>query len=190
MADGIPIREATEDDIPRLVQFLLQLDAHVAGVDAEVLALTEAGEQQLVERLRDFIDNPWKLVLVAEDADTGEVVAMGDIALWHYADIWHNPERKGLSSGVIDDVWVEPDYRQSGVGKAMLERLVAFAAANGIHDLMVEYSLSNDEARAAWERLGFRPTGVRAAATVGEVRRRLGDTGRKRRTNTDEETQT
>lgn len=180
MPDEIAVREAEEADVPTLVRFVVKLDAHVSGVDAEALELTPKGRRQIARRLRQYIADPAKLLLVGE-ADPG-LVAMGDIALWYYEDLWHNPERQGMTSAYIDDLWVEPDYRSSGVGKTIVARLVEFAAENDIHELMLEYSATNEEASATWERLGFRTTGIRAAATVAEVRRRLkGGRGRKTR---------
>lgn len=171
MPDDITVREAREADVPTLVRFLVKLDAHVSGIDPEVLELTREGERQIAERLHDFLGNRWKLLLVAERG--GEVVAMGDVALRYYTDLWRNPERRHMASAFIDDLWVEPGCRQSGVGKAILERLLEFTAAHDVHDLVLEYSITNEEASAAWQRLGFRPAGVRATASVSEVRRRL-----------------
>lgn len=179
MPDDITVREAEEDDVPTLVGFVVKLDAHVSGADAEALELTPKGRRQIARRLRGYIADPAKLLLVGEASGTG-VVAMGDIALWYYEDIWRNPERQGMTAAYIDDLWVEADYRSSGVGRAIVERLVDFAAENDIQELTLEYSASNEEASATWERLGFRTTGVRAAATVTDVRRRLeGGRGRK-----------
>ncbi len=155
-----------------MMGFLVKLDAHVAGVEPDVLRLNDEGERQLTERLVNLIDNPFTRILVAEDA-AGALVAMGDIQLWHQAEIWDNAERRGLSYALIDDLWVEPDARQSGIGRLIVSELVDFAAENGVHDLMLEYATTNAEAQATWTRLGFRTTGVRAAASVEDVRARL-----------------
>lgn len=182
MPDHVTVREADEDDVPTLVRFVVKLDAHVSGADAEALQLTPKGRRQIARRLRGYVTDPAKLLLVGEVPGAG-LVAMGDVALWYYEDIWRNPERQGMATAYIDDLWVEEEYRSSGVGKAIVGRLVDFAAANDIHELTLEYSASNEVASAAWERLGFRTTGVRAAATVAEVRRRLkGGRGRKAKT--------
>ena len=179
MPDDITVREAEEADVPRLVRLVVKLDAHVSGADAEALELTPKGRRQIARRLRGYITDPAKLLLVGEAPGAG-LVAMGDIALWYYEDIWRNPDRQSMTAAYIDDLWVEEEYRSSGVGKAIVERLVEFAAENDIQELTLEYSATNEEASATWERLGFRTTGVRAAATVAEVRRRLkGGRGRK-----------
>jgi len=102
---------------------------------------------------------------------------MGDIALWHVDDMWKNPERIGVSYAVIDDLWVEPEARQFGISKAIVRDLVTFASENGINDLILEYATTNIEAEATWSRLGFKTTGVRAAAPVADVLNRLTESG-------------
>lgn len=156
-----------------MVNFLLKLDAHVAGVDFEVLELNAEGEQQLTLRLREMIENPFTRVLVAERESGSALMAMGDIAVWHHAELWNNPERQGMAYAIIDDLWVEPDARNGGLGRALVADLVNFAATHGIEDLMLEYATTNTEAQATWSRLGFRTTGVRAAASVADVQTRL-----------------
>ncbi|MDZ7784045.1 MAG: GNAT family N-acetyltransferase [Halioglobus sp.] len=171
----IEIREAVPGDIPRLVEFLIKLDAHVAGVEADVLGLTRAGENQLRHRIESFIDEHGKLLVVAEGSD-GQLVGMGNIHIWQFDDIWVNPERRGLRSGYIDDIWIEPEHRGGGLARRIVEALVNFAAEQEINELNLEYALHNPEAETFWSRLGFRPTGVRASASLADVREHLNGT--------------
>lgn len=177
------IRDAAAGDVPELVGFLIRLDAHVAGVAPMALELTEAGEAQLRQRMESFLDTRGKKLVVAETAD-GTLAGMGDIHIWHYADIWVNPERRGQRSGFIDDLWVEPQWRGRGIAHRIVEALVAYAGEAGIDELILEYALHNPDAGAYWERLGFRPIGVRAAARLSDVTQHLAPTpprSRKRR---------
>ncbi|MDX1581065.1 MAG: GNAT family N-acetyltransferase [Alphaproteobacteria bacterium] len=177
--DDIIIREAEAADVPHLVTFLIKLDAHVAGVEPELLSLTSVGKQQLTRRIESFIDEPGKLLLVAQTAE-GELIGMGNIHIWHFADIWVNPERKGLRSGYIDDIWVEPAYRSAGIARRLLKDLLDYAAEQEINELTLEYALHNPEADAFWEKLGFKPTGVRASGWLSEVRENLAATAKKK----------
>ncbi len=156
----------------------MELDAHVAGVRAETLHLNDRGVRQLTDRLEALIDGPFTKLLVADGGPEDGLLAMGDIAIWHGDDIWDNPERSRRAYAIIDDLWVEPRARRAGVARALVARLVDFAADWKVDDLILEYSLSNDEAEAAWTRLGFRPTGVRAAAPLTTVKRRLAGRGK------------
>ena len=176
MTSKVKITEAAEEDIPRVIELLFHLDAHVSGAPREVLQMTPDGMADLEKRFRTFLENPWMKLLVARHPRAG-VVGMGDIALWKHAEVWETPERRGQWYGIIDDVWVEPRYRRQGLSRRMLVELVRFARDHGVESLQLEYSASNREAAVAWKRLGFRPVGIRAAATVTEVLGHLGGDG-------------
>lgn len=170
----ITITEAEEADIPQVIELLFRLDAHVSGAPREVLRMTTEGETELEKRFRSFINNPYKLLLVARHARAG-IIGMGDIALWKHAEVWETPERTGQWYAVIDDVWVEPDFRRQGLTRRMVLELVAFAHRHSVESVQLEYSASNQEAAETWARLGFRPVGIRAEATATEVLNRLDD---------------
>lgn len=174
MPSRVVISEAEETDIPEVVELLFRLDAHVSGAPRDILRMTPEGERELAERMRSHLVNPWKLLVVARHPEAG-VVGMGDIALWKHAEVWENPERRGQWYGVIDDVWVEPDFRRQGLNRRMLRKLVEFARSHEVESLQLEYAASNREAARAWQELGFRPVGVRAAATAAEVLAQLDD---------------
>lgn len=166
------LRDARADDLDALTEMLYRLDAHVSGAPREVLAMTEAGESALRSRLARLIDHEDARLLVAEAPD-GEVVAMGGVVVWGDDGTWSTPERRMRRTAVIDDVWVDEAHRRRGLTTRLLAELVEFATHRGAGDLVLEYSLANPEAEATWARFGFRPTGVRAAATVADVRRTL-----------------
>ncbi len=168
MVRKVTINEARENDIPQVIELLFQLDAHVSGEPRGVLKMTPQGEAELASHFRSYLDNPYKLLVVAR-AGRDKVVGMGDIALWKHAEVWETPQRKEQWYGVIDDVWVEPEYRRQGLSRRMVVELAAFAHSHGVESLRLEYSASNEEAGRAWKRMGFQPIGIRAAASAGDV---------------------
>lgn len=170
----VTITEAEEADVPQVMELLFHLDAHVSGAPRELLSMTAEGEAEIDKRLRSFITNPYKLLLVARHPRAG-IVGMGDIALWKHAEVWETAERKGRWYAVVDDVWVEPEFRRQGLTRRMVLDLVTFARRHGVESVQLEYSTSNLEAAETWERLGFRPIGIRAEATVTEMLHRLDD---------------
>lgn len=172
MVRKVNITEAEEDDIPQVIELAFQLDAHVSGAPRDILKMTPQGEQQLADHFRSYLDNPYKLLVVARAPRFG-VVGMGDIALWKHAEVWETPERKGQWYGVIDDVWIEPAYRRQGLSRRIVIELVTFARGHGVEALQLEYSASNEEAAGAWKRMGFRPIGIRAGASASAVLERL-----------------
>ena len=76
-----------------------------------------------------------------------------------------------MASGVIDDedpslahlyaMWVAPEARRSGAGAALVDAVVAWAAAHGALRVRTEVTVGNDGAARLYERTGFRATGER-----------------------------
>ena len=168
--DGIMVRQARESDIPVLVDFLVKLAVHVGG------GAPRTPKRKEKKRLRGLVASALagddKLMVVAEDSNA-QLVGMGHIYIWRSQSIWEQFGDLELRSGIIDDIWVEPEYRGMGVFHAMLRELVSFAEDLEVGELILEYSLSNREAEATWSKLGFKPTGVRAAAFTSTVKKAL-----------------
>lgn len=163
----ITIREARQEDLHVLVDFLAKLDLHVSGAPPQ--NLKEKEFKRLLNTLGATIGAKDKRLVVAEDADAG-LVGMGYVYVWRSQGIWEQSEPEEFRSGIIDDVWVEPDFRGRGVFRALIQDLVDFAERRHVNELILEYSASNKEAKAVWKKLGFETTGVRAAAFVPAVK--------------------
>ncbi len=166
-AGKFTIREAVQADLPVLVDFLAKLALHVAGAPPHTLKKEE--RNRLMAVLRSSLSDPNKLLVVAE-ATNARLVGMGYLYVWRNQGIWEQAGEVEFKSGIIDDVWVEPDFRKLGVFSAILRELVAFAESHDIEELVLEYAVSNKEAAATWTKLGFKPTGVRAATFTSVVK--------------------
>jgi ribosomal protein S18 acetylase RimI-like enzyme len=164
------IREATTADLPVLVDFLRKLALHVTGGPG--LELKDSEYNRLLEVLQEALVSPDKRIVVADEPGVG-LVGMGDVTVWSSQSIWEQATEAEYRSAMLDDIWVEPDYRKAGIFKALLRSLVDFADEKGAQDLMLEYSYSNTEAKSAWTRLGFETTGIRAAAFTHKVKEAL-----------------
>ena len=169
---GFVIREAREEDLAEMVGFLAKLALHVSGAPPH--ELKESERKRLLRTLHSSLDDPNKLLLVAESKNSA-LVGMGYVYIWRSQGIWEQSEAAEFKSGVIDDIWVEPDFRGLGILKALLRDLVTFAEEHHASELILEYSASNKEAKAAWTKLGFKPTGVRAAAFTSVVKQALAE---------------
>lgn len=170
MKNQFAIRRAVLSDLDVLVEFLAKLALHVAG--EKIRSLKNEERDRLMSVLRSSLADPDKLLVVAETS-TARLVGMGYIYVWRNQGIWEQAEEVEFKSGIIDDVWVEPDYRKLGIFSAILQELVAFAECHDIDELILEYAVSNKEAAATWTKLGFKPTGVRAAAFTTVVKNAL-----------------
>jgi len=151
---------------------MIKLAVHVDGGVPQTLKRAE--RKKLKDLLASALKDEHKLIVVAETPDNG-LVGMGDIHIWRSQAIWEQLGDVEFKSGVIDDIWVEPEYRKLGIFRAMLRKLVAFAEEHAVHELILEYSLANREAETTWSKLGFKPTGVRAAAYTANVRKILSE---------------
>lgn len=167
---GYVIREAREEDLPEMVQFLAKLALHVSGGPPH--DLKESEHKRLLRTLHSSLDDPNKLLLVAESKHAG-LVGMGYVYIWRSQGIWEQSGAAEFKSGVIDDIWVEPEFRGLGIFRALLRDLVTFAEQHHASELILEYAASNKEAKAAWTKLGFKTTGVRAAAFTSVVKQAL-----------------
>lgn len=79
-----------------------------------------------------------------------EAHVVGYLCLWEVADELH-----------ITNVAVHPQWRRRGIGRALLQDVLAEALARGIRMVVLEVRPSNVEARALYESLGFRVVGRR-----------------------------
>jgi len=108
---GTKIRAATAADVPQILTFIRALATYEREPDA--VRATEA------DLLRDgFGPNPFYFCLIAEHSGKPAGFAL---YFFNYST-WQG--RPGL---YLEDVFVEPELRGLGIGKALLERVAAIA---------------------------------------------------------------
>jgi len=108
------IREATEEDVPRILAFIRALAAYEREPDA--VTATEA------DLLRDgFGPNPFYFCLIADldGQPAGFAFYFFNYSTW-----------KGRPGLYLEDIFVHPEFRGLGIGKALLERVAAIAVEN------------------------------------------------------------
>ena len=105
------IREATPLDVPQILRFIRALAAYEREPDA--VTATEA------DLLRDgFGDNPFYFCLIADH----EGRPAGFAFYFFNSSTWMG--RPGL---YLEDIFVQPEFRGMGMGKALLQRVAAIA---------------------------------------------------------------
>lgn len=155
-----PIREARRDDVPTILQLIHDLAVYEKEPDA-VRNTVEGLEEAL------FGSSPSIFAHVAED-DGG----IQGFALWflNYST-W-----EGVHGIYLEDLYVRPEARGAGYGKALLRTLAGIAAERGY--ARVEWSVLNwnEPSITFYRSLGalpqeewttFRLTGARLAAFAG-----------------------
>ena len=69
--------------------------------------------------------------------------------------------------GWIHDIWVEPAYRDEGLGRRLAMEAVARLAALGVTQVRLETAIANDAARKLFERCGFRASTIDMLLDLG-----------------------
>ncbi|MFJ8929939.1 GNAT family N-acetyltransferase [Streptomyces sp. NPDC102364] len=68
------------------------------------------------------------------------------------------PDENGCC--VLHELWVDPEHRGTGTGRALVDNVRAWAREQGLAPLIVHCSPGNDGGRAFYEALGMRPVSV------------------------------
>ncbi|MEU9676019.1 GNAT family N-acetyltransferase [Streptomyces parvus] len=141
------IRIATPDDIPVLHALVRELAAYEKALDEVV-----ASEEQLAEAL--FGDRPAAYAHVATagdgNGDGGEVIGF---ALWFLNfSTW-----RGVHGIYLEDLYVRPERRGGGHGKALLTELARICVERGYERLEWSVLDWNAPSIAFYESLGARP---------------------------------
>ena len=62
--------------------------------------------------------------------------------------------------------WVEPDYRNRGVARALVSAIEDWCDGSGLKHIELNFIVGNTEAEAVWERLGYRPFRITSRKTL------------------------
>lgn len=126
------------------------------------LTLSDLSAIEQIER--DAYPTPWSrsmfagelakassLSLGAFDEDAGGAL-VGYLIISRYVDAWH-----------IMNVAVAREYRRQGIAKRLLEELFTLTEDDARRGYTLEVRVSNTEAIALYEHVGFQATGLRRA---------------------------
>ena len=117
--EALNLRPATPADVPQILNFIRDLATYEREPDA-VLA-TEA------DLLRDGF-GPTKRFdcVIAELTNAGTTTAAGFALYFYNYSTW-----LGHAGIYLEDLYVSPEHRGKGIGKALLTRVAAIAVAEG-----------------------------------------------------------
>jgi GNAT superfamily N-acetyltransferase len=142
------IRAATADDLPLVRELWQAFDAEIPDE-----AWRDDDLEEDLAWLEELIGK--EIVLLADDE--GLAVA----------------RRKGERLGFLEIVYVKPEARRGGVGAELVREAVTRLREAGAEVLELEVLASNAEARAIYERWGFKPVELTLAAPLAELEQRL-----------------
>jgi ribosomal-protein-alanine N-acetyltransferase len=131
----------------------------MTNVELRPLELRDLSEIEEIER--DSYPTPWSrsmfaselskpssLCLGAFDGDSGSLI--GYLVISRYVDAWH-----------VMNIAVAPARRRQGIASLLMNRLFDLTLGRGRRGYTLEVRVSNTGAIKLYERLGFRPRGVR-----------------------------
>lgn len=151
---GITVRRATIDDA-EAIRAIYNAEVTGSTVTFDLVARTaEEQRRWLVERSGAYA------VLVAED-DDGTVAGFASLSPYR--------DRPAYATTVEDSVYVDDGRRGEGVGRALLEALVATATAHGFHTVIARIVGHHEASIGLHRRVGFDEVG-----TEREVGRKMG----------------
>lgn len=136
------IRPATPTDVPVILQQIRDLAEFEKSLDQ-----VEATETNLREAL--FNDQPHVFAHVAEHSQDGETTIAGYVVWFLNFSTWNG--RHGI---YVEDIYVRPEMRRFGYGRAMFEELGAIARQQGYKRMDFWVLKWNKAALDFYERLG------------------------------------
>lgn len=155
------IRAATQPDIPALVHLFEEL----AGLQEQwrVFAPRPGLREEMRRRYQaDLLDPDAHLVVAEQD---GEIIGM---AAGHV----HKPSLFSEELAVeLASVFVRPEHRERGVAAALTADVARFARKRRVGRITLKTFAQNEEALAAWYRLGFEPRMIQLTARVEDLDR-------------------
>lgn len=134
LAMTINIRTAEISDYPEILELFREFSLY----------------QKLAERMKNTLDrmkeeSAFFNCFVAEDSG-GKIIGY---TTWFFT--YFTWSGKGM---YIDDLYVKPEYRGTGIGKLLLNRVIGLARANKCHKLRWQVSWWNKPAIAFYEKMG------------------------------------
>lgn len=158
-AGGFQVRPARAEDLPAVLVLFRELDRFQEGWRVFEPRGDLAGEAEA--RYLAALEDPAELHLVARHAD--RLVGMG------LARILVPSSMSDERGAEVSNVYVRPDARGLGIGRALVTELARWSRERGARRLVVKTYTQNEEALRFWEALRFRPRYVQMTALAEEL---------------------
>lgn len=145
------IRRAKRDDLPAVAVLAGELVRMHHATDPKRFLLVDNVEQGYAWWFGKQLENPEAVILVAVDGDA--------IAGYAYGSLEDRDWNMLLDEhGAIHDIYVASDRRRTGMGKALMDALIAELEKLGAERIVLSTMPSNIGAQRLFASVGFRPT--------------------------------
>lgn len=118
-------------------------------------------------------DEPWREDDLAEDLAWLEEAVRDEIVLLAGEDGLAVARRRGERLGFLEVVYVRPAARRAGIAARLVREAARRLREAGAEMLELEVLASNAEARAIYERWGFKPVELILGAPLAQLEQRL-----------------
>ncbi|MBD2464149.1 GNAT family N-acetyltransferase [Oscillatoria sp. FACHB-1407] len=142
---NLAYRTATSADLP-LLNFLY------AAMDDKPLLPND----QIAEIFAAIAQVPNYSIYLASLADEPHSHPIGTFSLLVTPTMMHRGFHR---SAILDSVTVHPDYRNQGIGKAMMQKALQLSKEAGCYKVTLSSNVKRDRAHAFYESLGFKQHG-------------------------------
>ena len=149
---NLTIRPGRREDAAEAARLWMQsAEEHTAH---DPIYATSPGAERVMRRfLTDLAGSNHSFLFVAEYAGRTVGFISGELREG-------SPTFQAKTWASVDDVFVEPDHRNLGVGRALLERVKEWAKERGADGVSLQVAAANERGRKFYEELGFREVSV------------------------------
>src|SRR3954454_13931874 len=102
--------------------------------------------------LQQRLSNNESVIFAAVDNQNGETIPAGFTQLY---PLYSSVQAK--KNWILNDLYVEADYRKQGVGRKLIEAAIQFAKGEGATYIQLETMPDNITAQRLYESIGFTP---------------------------------
>lgn len=142
------IRSATPDDVPNVLPMVRAICQLHQSWDASRFATIDSPEKMYERWLRSRATDPKSVFLVAEH--DGNLVGYVVCTIEKEIPIYATTE-----FGWIHDLWIDPTYRNEGLGRQMTMRVIERFAEWGVKQIRLQTARENTIGRKLFETCGF-----------------------------------
>ena len=153
----IETRRANTDDVNALVDMFQKLSDHVTQVSGDIYltSIENTAAETHHKAFAESIVSDHSIVLIAEDKNQTIGFLNG------YLTRPFTPSASIRRIGYIENCFVDSSNRQSGAGKHLLAEAEKWFKQQSVH-----YMAQNNDAAAAWGKMGFTPYRVAARKPI------------------------
>ena len=141
---AVTLMRATLADLPMLAAWMRGLRCD-DPMPAATLADDAGATQAMTDLLADGrLGSAW-------------IIRRGDVSVGYAVLTFVHSIEFGGRCAFLDELYIAPDHRGGGIGRAVLQLIESEAKATGVRVLLLETSLENERANRLYRSAGFEP---------------------------------